>query len=143
MRGRKPKPSTSNIKPKVTGFPDPPSVLSGAARLEWERIRDQMEGQLIGALDVAVLKAYCNTVDRIDQMNEKIAELPDITFDTKGGAKMFSFLMSAIAKHEAHLSKLASELGLTPLSRTRLSASGPPAAKPVAPSGPVKMKIAQ
>lgn len=143
MRGRKPKPKASAIQPKANGFPVAPARLSGAARNEWERIGEQMSAQLIGSLDIAVLEAYCNAFDRVCQINEEIAKLPEITFVTKGGAKMVSFLMSTVAKQEAHLMKLATELGLTPLSRTRLSAESPkpPAAKPV--TGPVTLRIAK
>jgi P27 family predicted phage terminase small subunit len=124
MRGRKPQPKSGGVTAVDFGFPPPPAGMTPAARVEWLRIGAQMGDQLINRLDEAVLEAYCETRVRVRKLNRAIGRMKTIvSTNKKTGNKMASLLVSQVAKQEAHLSKLASELGLTPISRTRVAAT--------------------
>lgn len=99
--------------------------MSAGARAEWLRIGAQMGDQLVTRLDEAVLEAYCECRVRVRKLNAAIGKMKSmISKNKKTGNQMASLLVSQVAKQEAHLAKLAGELGLTPISRTRVAAAG-------------------
>ena len=123
MRGRKPQPKAGGVIAADAGFPPPPRQLSPGARAEWKRIGQQMGDQLLTRLDEAVLESYCEARVRVRKLNREISKMKSLVTKSRGGGKMASLLVSQVAKQEAHLTKLAGELGLTPIARSRVAAA--------------------
>lgn len=120
MKGRKPKPThlklvtgnpgkrkLSKVEPQPRkGRPDAPEWLVPEARAEWDRVIDELVGSIgLSLIDRAVLATYCQLWGRFVE-GEKINK-------------------PVKATHITQMRGLAAELGLTPSSRSRISAPNP------------------
>lgn len=151
MRGRKPTPTsikklTGNPgrrpfnpdEPRpVRGAPTCPAHLSPTAKSEWKRLASQLVALgMLSALDRAVLAAYCQTYGRWVEAERKLAETPALIKLQTGYVQQNPWL--AVSNKQLELMhRLMTEMGLTPVSRSRVNAkpatSRPKPWEPVAP----------
>jgi P27 family predicted phage terminase small subunit len=144
MRGRKPKPTAlrliegnANKRPLNAREPKPaikiptcPAHLNPSAKAEWKRIARQMFTLgMISELDRAALAAYCQAYGRWAEAERKLSETPSLIKLPSGYIQPSPWL--AIANKQLELMiRYMSELGLSPVSRSRVSVITPPQPKP-------------
>ena len=143
MRGRRPKPTRLKLltgnpgkrpmnenepKPEVV-VPECPPELSPAARQEWDRLVDELGAlRMLTNLDRAALAAYCGAYALWAEATEAIQKYGAMIKSPQGFPIQSPYL--AIANRQSEIMmRIASEFGLTPASRSRISA-------PTAPPGP-------
>ena len=140
MRGRKPKPTRLKLiegnpgkrplnkhepkpEPKV---PTCPAHLCPAAKAEWKRLaRELFVLGIVTALDRAALAAYCQAYGRWAEAERKLKETPMLI---KLPVRLHPAHRpgSAIANKQLELmAKYMAEVGLSPVSRTRVEARPP------------------
>ncbi|MEP2029270.1 MAG: phage terminase small subunit P27 family [Paracoccaceae bacterium] len=145
MRGRKPKPTQlklitgtlrksrtnkNEIRPDVVR-PDPPDHLSHQAKIEWDRIVGNLFSLgIMTALDRGALAAYCQAYGRWVQAERALARFSKndaatfgIMLKTSHGNAIVNPLVSAANKAQADMVRYAAEFGMTPSSRSRVSAA--------------------
>lgn len=143
MRGRKPVPTALRLvtgnpgkrpvnphepKPPIA-IPTCPAHLSPSAKAEWKRLaRTLHELGVISALDRAALAAYCQAYGRWVEAERKLKETPSL-LRTPAGYVQPSLWLGIANKNLEMMHKFMSELGLSPVSRTRVKAQ-PPTRKP-------------
>ncbi len=145
MRGAKPKPTrmkelAGTLRPHRTNpaeprpdpaIPDPPDHLTEAARSEWARVTGELHVLgILSNLDRGALGAYCQAYGRwaaaeeaLARMAEKDAVTAGIIIRTRTGNAIQNPLVGAANKAMADMVRYAAEFGLTPSSRTRVSAA--------------------
>lgn len=141
MKGRKPvptalrlvkggrKPKATRAAPAMTDAPVMPAFLTGEAREEWDRIAGDLHlCGYVTRFDAAALGAYCQAFGRWAQAERALAESPELVVRTTNGNTVQSVLVGVANKAMADMLRYASELGLTPVSRSRVSPTPPPAA---------------
>jgi P27 family predicted phage terminase small subunit len=109
--------------------PEPPSFLLPAAKDEWHRVAGELHALgLLTVLDVNLLAAYCESFGRWQQAETMLAEMADrnpdtgaLTVKTAAGNRMFNPLLQIARNAAADMLKFASEFGLSPVARTRIS----------------------
>jgi len=110
-----PKPSTDNIKM--------PSGLSPAAKKHWRIICKQLENiGLMTVLDVPALAMYCEVFARWMDANKNIAKYGAIIKSANGFPVQSPYMQVANKAFEQMRSMLI-EFGMTPSSRTKVSAT--------------------
>jgi P27 family predicted phage terminase small subunit len=134
VRGRKPKPTRLKLitgnpgkrplnarepKPAIR-VPTCPAHLNPSAKAEWKRLARQMHVLgMISKLDRAALAAYCQAYGRWAEAERKLKETPMLLKLPSGIIQQSPWL--AIANKQLELmSKFMSELGLSPVARTRV-----------------------
>lgn len=136
MRGRKPKPTKLKViegnrgkrplnknEPKpARGSLRPPSYLRGkVARAEWRFMVAEMDRVgIFTKLDRDVLACYCVAVERWIQAEDALREQV-FTEQTTSGNRIQNPLVGVANRAMDLVRKFASELGMSPTSRTRLS----------------------
>jgi P27 family predicted phage terminase small subunit len=144
MRGRKPKPTALKLvegnpgkrpinsrEPKPTlSVPTCPAHLSPTAKAEWKRLARQLHTLgIISQLDRAALAAYCQAYGRWAEAEKRLKETPTLIKLPSGYIQPSPWL--AIANKQLELMhKYMGELGLSPASRSRVSAMPSLAPKP-------------
>jgi P27 family predicted phage terminase small subunit len=134
MRGCKPKPTGLRViegnprkrrlnprepKPRLA-VPTCPSHLNPSAKAEWKRLAEEMHLLgIISNLDRGALAAYCQAYGRWVEAERKLKETPALLKLANGTVQANPWL--AIANKQLELmQKFMSELGLSPVSRTRV-----------------------
>lgn len=144
MRGRKPKPSRLKLiegntgkRPLNAGEPYPqagvptcPAHLNPSAKAEWKRLAHEMHRLgILTNLDRAALAAYCQAYGRWVEAEKKLKETPLLIRLPSGYIQPSPWL--AIANKQVELMhKYLGDLGLSPVSRTRVNTTTPPGPKP-------------
>ena len=139
MRGRKPVPTALRLvtgnpgkrpfnphepKPRLA-IPSCPAHLSPSAKAEWKRLaRTLHDLGVISALDRAALAAYCQAYGRWVEAERKLKETPAL-LRTPAGYVQPSPWLGIANKNLEMMHKFMSELGLSPVSRTRVRAPPP------------------
>jgi P27 family predicted phage terminase small subunit len=109
-------------------------VRSEAFRAEWKRISPHLERLgLISELDRAMLVGYCTAWADLEWAEKRIAALNDgdptgergRIWDTPSGYKQISVLMQIRNRALEQLKTFSAEFGLSPASRSRVTASDP------------------
>jgi P27 family predicted phage terminase small subunit len=139
MKGRKPKPTHIKI---VTGnpgrrplntseptplqaIPDCPEHITGLAREEWERMaEDLFECGLLTVIDRVALEGYCVAYARWVDAEEAIKK-HGVLVKSPNGFPMQSPLLAIANKAMAQLRGYLAEFGMTPSSRSRITATPP------------------
>jgi P27 family predicted phage terminase small subunit len=144
MRGRKPKPTAlkrlegnPGKRPIRGDEPQPPRSqpscpghLSPAARAEWARLAQSLNGiGLLTQVDRAALAAYCQAYGRWVEAERKLKETP-VLLKTPAGYVQQSPWLTVSNKQMELMAKYMAELGLTPSSRRRLAIQVPIGPKP-------------
>jgi P27 family predicted phage terminase small subunit len=136
MRGRRPKPTRLKVLTGNPGkrplneaeprpepcVPDCPTELSEVARREWERLVVELGPlRVITKLDRAALAAYCGAYALWAEATEAIQKFGAMIKSPSGFPVQSPYL--AIANRQTEIMmRIASEFGLTPASRSRISA---------------------
>jgi P27 family predicted phage terminase small subunit len=115
-RGLKP-----HLKPTASALlktPKAPSWFSPEAKGEWKRIMPLLiERKILTEADMGSVESYCVATGQVQQMEKIISKLGPITIGTHGPRANPAVKIQSDAITRARL--LASELGLTPVSRSR------------------------
>jgi len=141
IRGAKPTPTSVKI---VTGNPGkrqlpkdepqpksrrpkPPAHLNADAQEEWERIEDELDALgILSGLDRAALAAYCQAYGRWTQAERALAKMSNqadgLIIKTVSGNMIQNPLVGVANKAMADMVRYAAEFGMTPSSRSRISA---------------------
>ncbi len=113
MRGSKPR--MTPAADALTRAPPVPSWLSPDAKSEWRRVMPSLAARkVLTNADMGLIESYCVSVGRSREIEREIQKA-----DTVNGAL---FRMQDKAIQTAR--QLASELGLTPMSRSRSALRG-------------------
>jgi P27 family predicted phage terminase small subunit len=141
MRGRKPKPAQLRVieggnddgrGAAYTGpkAPTCPAHLNPSAKAEWKRLGQQLFVRgIIGEGDRAALAAYCQAYGRWVEAERKLAETPLLIKLPSGYIQQSPWLAMANKQLEI-MHKYMAELGLSPVSRSRVSIKRTPGPKP-------------
>lgn len=133
MRGRKPVPTPilqlrgsrkigrRNEPRPPTAIPTCPPHLDQRAKAEWKRITKLLAAmKLLTKLDRATLATYCSTWSRLVDAETKLRE-HGLVVKSPSGYPMQNPYLSVVNRSIEQLGKIATEFGLTPSSRVRLS----------------------
>ena len=144
MRGRKPLPSAIRLatgnpgkrpinahEPKpVTSLPTCPAHLMPTAKAEWKRLARYLHDLgVISELDRAALAAYCQAYGRWVEAEKKLKETPHL-LRTPAGYVQPSPWLAISNKNVELMYKFMSELGLSPVSRSRVASTRDMGPKP-------------
>lgn len=117
--GHRPLPENELQPP--TELVEPPSHLDEYALEEWDRVTPGLEAMgVLYALDIQILAAYCDSFSMWKKANDKINEL-GIEITTDSGYLTQSPYIGIANKAKIDMLKFASEFGLSPSVRARLS----------------------
>ena len=136
MRGRRPKPTrlklltgnpgkrplNANEPRPEAATPDCPVELGPVARQEWERMVGELAPlRMLTHLDRAALAAYCGAYALWAEATEAIHKYGAMVKSPSGYPVQSPYV--SIANRQAEIMmRIASEFGLTPASRSRISA---------------------
>jgi P27 family predicted phage terminase small subunit len=135
MRGRKPVPTAlklvsgnpghrplNTLQPKPDiAIPTCPAHLHSSAKAEWKRLARQLHSMgVLTELDRAVLAAYCQAYARWVEAERRLKETPPL-LKTPAGFIQPSPWLGISNKSVELMLKFATELGLSPASRARVS----------------------
>jgi P27 family predicted phage terminase small subunit len=136
VRGRKPKPTAlkvltgnpgkrplpANEPVPETAVPEPPEHLTDEARLEWFRIAAELEALgLVTRPDRAALAAYCQAWGRWVEAEENLRKF-GVIVKSPNGYPMQSPFLAIANKAMEQMRQFLTEFGMTPASRSRVSA---------------------
>lgn len=120
------------------GMPDVPEHLSDAAKVEWGRVcHDLYTAGLLSKADRAILGCYCQAyADWVEAETvlahfvKKAKELNDpgrgLMITTINGNVVQNPIVGVRNKARADVARYATDLGMTPSSRSRVTAKPPP-----------------
>ena len=136
MPGRKPLPTSLKVfrgtaqkcrinphepKPPVAA-PEPPDFLGPIARREWERkVPLLVRLGVMSEVDDTALAAYCQAFERFVEAERKIRN-SGLLIKTTGGNVIQNPLVGVANRAMEIMHKFLTEFGLTPASRTRITA---------------------
>ena len=119
MRGRKPQSIISGSAP-LDAATKPPAWFSKDARAEWLRVMPILAARnTITEADLPTLENYCTAIGTVREAQREINKHGLIIESAKGAKRNPAFGIQNAAMTTARL--CASELGLTPVSRSRPS----------------------
>lgn len=119
--------------PVTSDVPDPPRILKGSALVEWKRTAGDLHRLgLLSSLDSMTLAAYCDAcgdwsdakaaLDRVRREEGKRGGvMKGLLVKNGSGAPYKTPLLGIIREARLDMLKFASELGMTPASRARVS----------------------
>ena len=132
MRGRKPKPSNLLVidggnseggkrSRPANSLPTCPAHLNPSAKAEWKRLASEMQRlRILSQLDRAALAAYCQAYGRWVEAERQLKETPTLIRLPSGYIQPSPWLSIANKQLEL-MHKYLSELGLSPVSRSRVN----------------------
>jgi len=141
VRGRKPTPTKLRILRGNPGkralnrneptpaaeIPEPPAHLNATALEEWDRIAPVLlEQGLLTALDRAGLAAYCVAYARWIDAEENVRKL-GVLVKSPNGFPVHSPYLAVANRAMEQMQRLLAEFGMSPSSRSRVTASDKPA----------------
>jgi len=128
--GNRGKRAWNHAEPKPPeGTPDCPEHLSDEGKAEWHRLVDTLVGMgVITVVDRAVLAAYCQAYGRWVEAEQKLKETP-LLFKTPSGYVQQSPWLGIANRQMELMGRYMAEIGLTPASRSRITAYAQSAAE--------------
>ena len=145
--GRKPLPSYLKVvkgtarkhrinaaEPKLQpNLPSPPPHLSDEAKVEWGRVsQDLYDAGLLTKIDRAILAAYCAAYGRWQMAETALQEmrvpgnlLSGLVSYTKNDQPIVNPVVGIANKAMADMARYATDLGMTPSSRSRVTPKPP------------------
>lgn len=116
MRGAKPDLKTDNAA--MTKAPKVPAWLTRHAKAEWKRIMPLLTARkVLTEADMGSVENYCVAIGQVREMQEMISKQGPVIMTERGPRAHPAVRIQSDAMTRARL--LASELGLTPVSRSR------------------------
>ena len=117
MRGTKP--HLVSDPSGLAAVPRPPSWLSKDAKAEWRRVVPLLvERRILTDGDLGTVANYCNAIATVRQAQAELAR--GLTFEVKATGQVKRHPAAGIVAEFSGLAlRLAAELGLTPVSRSR------------------------
>lgn len=107
------------------GIPSCPRWLKGEARHEWLRVTKLLDDAgVLTLVDRAAVLAYCQAWGRWVEAEKALQEEPGPIITNPSGRLVVHPLVTVAAQAWAQTLKAAAELGITPSSRSRVSAVG-------------------
>ena len=112
----------------VDGQIEPPTILEGKGKEEWQRIVPELISRgIFNITDITMITAYCLEVQTYNDAKESIKkEGVYQTLTNKGGSEYQAINPNVMVANKAlaNFVRIATEFGFTPSSRTRISVSG-------------------
>lgn len=103
-------------------IPDAPNYLSKEALIEWGRVSHELNNLgLLSNIDRAALAMYCQAWGRVVKYEKVIAEKGEL-YKTSNGNIQTSPAMWIVNKAMEQCHKFMTEFGMTPSSRSKVSA---------------------
>ena len=136
LQGNRSKLSKAELKAAivpVTEIPQPPKFLDELALKEWERITPLLESLgCISQIDVAALAGYCQLYSTWEQLQTHINRegITALVDETSTGMACVSVYHRLIRETYAQMLRYLVEFGLTPVSRSRITAKAGKEAEP-------------
>jgi P27 family predicted phage terminase small subunit len=138
VKGRKPKPPGLSTRrpdrPKdgpQTRLPACPPHLQGEARKEWSRVgRKLLAYGLVTDVDRSALAIYCQAWSRWVEAEQQLAKYGTV-IKSPNGYPMQSPYLAIANKAMDQMAKILVEFGMSPSSRSRVSAVRQPARAPL------------
>jgi P27 family predicted phage terminase small subunit len=117
----------------IPSLPSPPPHLSDDAKVEWGRASDELyKVGLLTSADRSVFGAYCQAYGRWAQSERTIIEMGKkdlltggLMIKTSNGNAIQNPLVGIANKAMADMVRYATELGMTPSARSRITAAPP------------------
>ena len=136
MAGRKPKPTTLKLiqgnpgkrpinksEPVAKGEVEMPDWLSDSAKSQWEIVSKTLkQSGLLTALDSQSLALYCEAFARFKEASDALAR-DGAMIVTPNGMTMQSPWLAVANKSHDQMVKLLAEFGMTPSSRSKVTAT--------------------
>lgn len=117
MRGTKP--HLVEDPSGLASVPRPPAWLSREAKAEWKRVVPLLvERRILTDGDLGTVANYCNAIGTVRQAQGELSRT-GLTFVTTSGQVKRSPAAGIVAEFSGLALRLAAELGLTPVSRSR------------------------
>lgn len=117
------RPLNENEPQPAPGAPSCPHHLQDEARKEWHRIvKDLQPLGLLTRIDRAALAGYCDAYGRWAQASEGLAKT-GMLVKAPSGYPILNPLLSIINAALAQMKAFLTEFGMTPSSRSRISAN--------------------
>jgi P27 family predicted phage terminase small subunit len=127
MRGRKPKLDGRAVRLPGNALPRCPPHLDDVARAEWRRLAKPMyDAGVLTIADRAALAGYCQAYARWVEAEEKLRQGPMLLKTPSGYVQQSPWLAISPTSSRRSWDRYMAELGLTPVSRTRLRRSAHP-----------------
>lgn len=121
MKGRKPGTILTGTD-ALKRAPLPPSSLTGTARNEWKRVaRILVERRHLTAADLGTLESYCVAIGMRDEARQKLAA-EGMTYKSSSGLLKHHPACSILKAALDACARFGAELGLSPVSRSRVTA---------------------
>lgn len=138
MKGRKPTPAHLRLVKGNPGhrpipeeptvpleIPEKPEHLSALASQEWDRITPLLHtAGLLSLIDLAALSTYCQAFGRWAEAEQALKE-HGVLVKSPNGFPMVSPYLTIANKSMEQLSKALVEFGMSPSSRSRVTATAP------------------
>jgi P27 family predicted phage terminase small subunit len=107
------------------GIPRCPAHLAPVARTEWRRVARSLHAMgVLTLIDRAALAAYCQSYAKWVEAERKLKETPPLLKTPSGYVQQSPWV--AIANKQLEImGRYMAELGMTPASRSRVSATDP------------------
>lgn len=97
-----------------------PDYLNAAAREVWDFALSQAPKELLTSLDFGIFSQWCIAFTQLKQINEEINRVGLIVVDEATGATTANGLINTQIKLQQVLVRLATEMGFTPASRSKV-----------------------
>jgi P27 family predicted phage terminase small subunit len=103
----------------LAAVPRPPAWLGRDAKGEWKRVVPLLvERRILTDGDLGTVANYCNAIGTVRQAQEELART-GLTFVSSTGQMKRNPAAGIVAEFSGLALRLAAELGLTPVSRSR------------------------
>lgn len=103
----------------LAAVPRPPSWLGKAAKAEWKRVVPLLvERRILTDGDLGTVANYCNAIGTVRQAQAELSRT-GLTFLSTTGQMKRNPAAGIVAEFSGLALRLAAELGLTPVSRSR------------------------
>ena len=103
-------------------IPKCPSFLNAEGKRYWKKTAEQLdEAGLIGSTDGAMFALHCDSFGRYEQISRGLQTLEDLVIETPNGAQQQAALWQIRNKLWEQVQKSATEFGLSPASRCKIS----------------------